>query len=146
MNLTPMVDVVFHLLIFFMLTTSFIRMESMEMSFPSQAEVQKASSSVLRILISGKNHVEMNNKPVSEAEMKNTVKQVLAKNADQSILLLSGEDVNVQRLVSVMDTIYLMGGKNVAVADWQTNKQAKQVPAEAEKAAGTNAKGEAPHA
>lgn len=119
MNLTPMVDVVFQLLIFFMLTTSFISIESMEMSFPKAEDVKAAPQSVFRIFIQDDNHIFLGDKEVTINEMKAQLRLALFKDPERGILLLSGEQVNVQRLISVMDDINLMGGKNVAVADWQ---------------------------
>ena len=119
MNLTPLVDVVFNLLIFFMVTTSFTSIESMEMSFPKAAEVKSAPASVVRVYILDEERLQLGDKEVSMTELKAQMRLALFKDQDQPILVLSGEKVTVQRLVSVMDDIYLMGGRNVSVADWE---------------------------
>ena len=118
MNLTPMVDVVFHLLIFFMLTTEFTSIESIELSFPAQQEVKVAPASVVRIIILSDGRFFLGRQETPLDEIKSKLRLALIEKPDQPILLLSDADVDVQRLVSVMDDVYLMGGKNVAVADW----------------------------
>jgi biopolymer transport protein ExbD len=122
--LTPLVDVVFNLLIFFMLSTSFVRTESLELLLPSKGETAAKTSQLAQVYISEDGQLYLGRKPVVEDELYKNLKDSIARNPDLSIILLSGPGVTVQQLVSTMDTIYLSGGKNLAVANWEPKKKA----------------------
>lgn len=119
-GLTPLIDVVFLLIIFFMLSTSFIKTESMELSFPSGQEVKDTPQEAVRIFVHDDQRLFLNNKEMTIPDLKAQLRLMLFKDAERSILLLSGDKVSVQRLVSIMDDIYLMGGRNVSVAEWKS--------------------------
>lgn len=119
-GLTPLIDVVFLLIIFFMLSTSFIKTESMEMSFPGAQEVKETPSSAIRIFVHDDSRLFLGNDEMSTVDLKTQLRLLLFQDPDRSILVLTGDKVSVQRLVSIMDDVYLMGGRNVSVADWES--------------------------
>lgn len=115
--LTSLIDVVFLLLFFFMMSSSFVRMESMELLLPSAQEVKKEKQAVsVRVIIADENQIFLDGKEVQLKDLRAQLRLLLFENPDRPVLLLSGEKVTVQRMVSIMDDIYLMGGKNVSVA------------------------------
>lgn len=118
-GLTPLIDMVFLLIIFFMLSTSFIKTESMEMSFPGVKEVKETPASAVRIFVHDDERVFLGNDEINEVELKAQLRLLLFKDPDRSVLVLTGEKVSVQRLVAIMDDVYLMGGRNVSVANWK---------------------------
>lgn len=119
-SLTSLIDVVFLLLFFFMLTTSFVRSESMELSFPAAREVKPKGGVAggIQIFIYDDERIFLGLEELPIDDLKAQLRLLLFKEPDKGILLLSAEKVTVQRLVNVMDDIYLMGGKNVSVARW----------------------------
>ncbi len=120
-GLTPLIDVVFLLIIFFMMSTSFVRTESMEMSFPQENATKpaaKAPNKALRVFIVDEKRLFFGETEMTLAGLKAQVRLAVMNDADRSILLLSGPEVSTQRLVSVLDDVYLMGGRNVSVAEW----------------------------
>ena len=130
-GLTPLIDVVFLLIIFFMLSTSFIRTESMELSFPKGTEVEeKKTTDIIRIYIHDDNRLFLGDREMNTTELKAQLRKALFENAERGILLLSGDAVSTQRLVSVMDDIYLMGGSNVSVAEWKPEMGGPRVSAQ----------------
>lgn len=117
-GLTPLIDVVFLLIIFFMLSTSFIKTESMELSFPSGQQVKSTPKSAIRIFVYNDERIFLGENEMTIPDLKTQLRLLLFKDPERSILLLSGAKASVQRLVSVMDDVYLMGGRNVSVAEW----------------------------
>lgn len=118
-GLTSLIDVVFILLFFFMLTTSFVRTESMEISFPTVGEVQEQTAQGgIQIHLLDDNRIFLDQEEMSVQDLKAKLRLMLFEAPERSVLLLSAEKVTVQRLVNVMDDVYLVGGKNVAVAKW----------------------------
>lgn len=121
--LVSLIDVVFQLLIYFMLTTSFTKTESLELLLPPAVEANKKTikqdkEQVLHIYITDVGETFIERKSVSEKEMMDDLRRVFAANPERGVLLLSAKKVSVQLLVRVMDRIYTAGGKNLAVADW----------------------------
>ncbi|MEI6730529.1 MAG: biopolymer transporter ExbD [Pseudomonadota bacterium] len=121
--LVSLIDVVFQLLIYFMLTSSFTRSESLELLLPpavnaaSQA-AKNEDAKTIHIYISDLGETFIEQRSVGEQQMVSELKEMLASNPDNGILVLSASKVSVQVMVRVMDRIYTAGGKNVAVADW----------------------------
>lgn len=135
-GLTPLIDVVFLLIIFFMLSTSFIKTESMEMSFPGAQEVKETPSTAIRIFVHDDSRLFLGNDEMSTVDLKTQLRLLLFQDPDRSILVLTGDKVSVQRLVSIMDDVYLMGGRNVSVADWENGgPKVKPLPEKIEEGA-----------
>ncbi len=140
-GLTSLIDVVFILLFFFMLTTSFVRTESMELTFPRSAEVKEkvAAAGGIQIFLFDDQRIFLGEKEMPIDDLKSELRLMLFNEPDRSILLLSAEKVSVQRLVNVMDDVYLMGGKNVAVAQWDPALGGPDVTVPAEEAEASDA-------
>ena len=117
MNLTALIDIVFHLMVFVMLTTSFVVAESMELSLPSGKAPASASAAlnVLRIEIVSDGSVRVNNQPMTMPQMNSVLADRVGDNPDTKIAILTTPGVSVQQLVAVMDAVYFTGGRNVQV-------------------------------
>jgi biopolymer transport protein ExbD len=121
--LISLIDVVFQLLIYLMLSTSFTRAESLELSLPSNANTVKLAANpedaqTVHIYISDNGETFLENQSIGEKDIPEQLKPLLALDAHRGILILSASKVSVELLVRVMDRIYTAGGKNIAVADW----------------------------
>lgn len=120
--LISLIDVVFQLLIYFMLTTSFTHSESLELALPPSLEAAKAAnpddSQTLHIYISNNGETFLEQKSLGEQEMSQELRAQIAANPERGVLVLSASQVPVGVLVRVMDRIYSAGGKNISVTDW----------------------------
>ena len=118
-NLTPLIDVVFLLIVFFMLSTSFVMSESLELVLPSVAQREEAKSKpkedVMRLLVQPDGAVVYNDEYFSLNEMDTMLNIVLSQHPEQGILILSTDGTNVQQIIAVMDMINLAGGKRVRI-------------------------------
>ena len=117
-QLTSLVDVLVLLVIFFMLTSSFMKSESIELSIPKVDSKVATTKNVIKIFISNNGDLTIGNRPVDAEELHRSLTEIFQANQNQRVLVLSGAKVNVQTLVSVMDVVYQSGGKNMSVADW----------------------------
>ncbi len=114
--LTAMIDVVFILIIFFMLTTSFMRYESMELLLPSAGGGKAANAKdVARIVINNDNSINFGQRRVSEQELNHTLETILTDNPNQRVVVFTDNKVSMQKLVSVMDMVTVAGGKSLYV-------------------------------
>src|SRR4051812_5840457 len=102
LNLTPLVDIILMLVIFFMISTSFVASESMELSLPS-GKADTATAQATRILIQPGGDVEVEGRRMENDGLNAYLAQVLARNSDEKIAIFTTPGVSVQQLVSVMD-------------------------------------------
>lgn len=114
-DLTALVDIVFHLMVFFMLTTSFVISESMELSLPSGTATSVAQSEVTRIIVKQHGGLMLGSADISPDDLQSTLITTLAGNPDSRIVILSTPGVSVQELIAVLDMVYFAGGRNVQV-------------------------------
>lgn len=119
MMLTPLIDVVFLLLIFFMISTSFVKTESMELSLPGGNAPGAEDTNLLRVYVNGDGRLLLNNEPIEEKALNQRLQEIFKKEPARRAVILSAQDVSVQRLVAVMDMIYLGGGRNLSVVEWR---------------------------
>lgn len=115
MNLTSLVDIIFMLVIFFMMTTSFTASESMELSLPSKGAGTIADKDIMKIRIMATGHVTINEIYVDAPTLNDELVEQIARDPDTKIAIISTPGVSVQQLVSLMDLVYLSGGRNVQV-------------------------------
>lgn len=118
LNMTPLIDVIFLLIVFFLLTSKFIVVESISLDLTStnqQDTVIAAQESILiQILPQGKFAISG-----KEGEIK-TIGNYLHKNfgkiVDRSIVLELHDNVLVQDMVTAMDFIKIAGGTEISLA------------------------------
>ena len=115
-NLTPLIDIVFHLMIFVMLTTTFVVSESMELSLPSgHSGASAGEAKVMRIQIAADNSLLVDNQAMTSEALNTALATRLGAEPDYKIAIFTTAGVTVQQLVKVMDMVYLTGGRNVQV-------------------------------
>ena len=115
-DLTPMLDVVFIMLIFFIVTTSFVREAGLEVHRPqaSQAKAQKSSSIMLAIGAQGQ--IFLDRKQVDVERVQATLARLLAEQPEASLVIQADERVPHGKVVRVMDEAKAAGIANIAVA------------------------------
>jgi biopolymer transport protein ExbD len=115
--LTPLIDVVFILIIFFMLTTSFMRIESLELMLPSSGKVTDKKE-VTHIFIRENGDLILGKRDVSPDELSDTLVRLFSQDPSSPVMLLTAEGVTMQQLVAVMDKVTVAGGKSLYVRKW----------------------------
>jgi biopolymer transport protein ExbD len=114
-DLTPMIDMVFILLIFFLVTASFSKMSAVDIERPSGSTNDLQGSISLIISIDAKNGVWLEGDPVDIRKLRSRVK-TLSRAEHTSVVLNADRSVSTGRLIEVLDQVRLAGVDNVAVA------------------------------
>lgn len=114
LNLTALIDIVFHLMVFVMLTTSFVVSESMELSLPA-GKTGVPQPNVMRLQLASDGSVLLDGQYMHMEQMNDALGARLGAQPDTKIAIFTTAGVSVQQLISVMDTVYLTGGRNVQV-------------------------------
>ncbi|MBN2333450.1 MAG: biopolymer transporter ExbD [Deltaproteobacteria bacterium] len=115
-NMAPMLDMVFILLIFFLVTTSFVRESGVEVQRPAAKTVQAEESGSLRLGINQAGQVFAAGRQVDVRSVRAIVERFLAENPDGSVLIVADREAKTGITVRVLDFCRLAGATRVAVA------------------------------
>ena len=115
-NMAPLVDVVFLLLIFFLLTSTLIVQEGIEVDLPgsSTSETTEEAPIVVTITKGGKHF--LNDKEIQFTDLKKALSLLFKHAPEELIILKSDASVPVQSLIDTMDAIKSSGGTNISLA------------------------------
>ena len=115
-NLAPLMDMVFILLIFFIVTTTFVKETGIRVDRPRAAASQSLESKSLRVAITKGGAVYTEGRRVELAELRERIKRFVAREKSPSVILIPDEATSAGRLVEVMDAAKLAGARDLAVA------------------------------
>lgn len=115
-DIAPLIDVVFILLIFFLVTASFVRDTGVQVRRPQAAASQSLEPTSLRISITASGAIYTEGRQLDLSQLAEHVRRAVAKQADMSVIVVPDEAVSAGRLVEVMDAAKIAGAKDVAIA------------------------------
>lgn len=119
-SFTPLIDVVFLLVIFFMLTTGYSKTESLELALPSEGAPQVISGTApMVVVVTDDGRVFLGKEQVPAAHLSERLAPELKEDPGKKIMLISTNNATLQQMVSVMDRIYDAGGHNIAISYWK---------------------------
>ena len=115
-NITPMLDIVFIMLIFFIVTTSFVKETGIEPRQPSaETSVAKPRGNIL-IGINTSGEIWMNKRQVKLSQVRQLVEDSVNENPESSVVVIADEESPTGTLIDVMDQIRLGGVTSISVA------------------------------
>lgn len=115
-NVAPLLDMVFILLIFFVITTNFTRQTGLDVHKPSaQSAVYQGAKTIL-VGISPEGSIHIHGKQMGLDGLGQVISNEVQKQADASVVIIADKGAQVGRAVEVMDVCLLAGVKNVSVA------------------------------
>lgn len=116
-SLTPLINVVFQLLIFFMLATTFSNSQMLTVSTPSQSEAAlPQDANVVEIWLMADGSIRVAEKPVAPEGLKDAVKAALGGRTDLTVSIFAEKGSRTQAFVSAVEAARSAGAKNVATA------------------------------
>jgi len=115
-NVTPMLDIVFIMLIFFIVTTSFIKETGIDPLRPEAESAIKQERGNILIAISHTGQVWMNRRAVGLEQVRALVEEAVAENPESSVVLVTDQAASTGVLIDVMDQVRLGGVSNISVA------------------------------
>lgn len=113
-------DIVFLLLIFFLLSASFIAQPGVKVKLPESETKKEVEKSPITITITRNDDIYLNEKPVVLNELAERLKSVLGEQRDQMVVIKSDRDVSLQSAVHVMDAAKAGGAKKFMIATTST--------------------------
>lgn len=116
-NITPMLDIVFIMLIFFIVTTSFVKEISIDVNRPTKSPIkEQKKSEVISVRISAEGDVFVQNRLVNLDAVRANIETNLALKPQASVVVVSDRDADAGFLVKVIDQSRLAGASNVSLA------------------------------
>ena len=116
-NITPMLDIVFIMLIFFIVTTSFVKEFGVDVSRPSSAPVkEQKQSEIIAIRIDENDQIFVQNRMVDVRAVRANIESGLANKPDASVVVVAHRQADAGLLVRVIDQARVAGAEKVSLA------------------------------
>jgi biopolymer transport protein ExbD len=115
-NLTPMLDVVFIMLIFFIVTASFIKEAGIQVERPDTTTADKQEDAAILIAISANDEIWIDRKETDPRAVRGMIERLHAENPKGSIVIQADEESTNEMLVIVMEAAKQAGVANIAIA------------------------------
>ena len=122
-DIAPLIDVVFILLIFFLVTTTFVRDTGIEVERPEAAYAEALESTAMRISIAPSGAVYTEGRAVTLDELRQSVRAFLAAEPNGAVVVIPDRQLPAGRLIEVMDTAKGAGARDIAVATEQRSER-----------------------
>ena len=120
LDISPLIDVVFILLIFFMVTTTFVKDMKLDLERPGASSGTPASTKSVRIYIDRGERVYVDEVPVRPWMIQSRVREAVQRAAgDTTVLVVTDRGVRADKLIEVVDQCRLAGATNVGVVTEQ---------------------------
>ncbi|KFZ30466.1 biopolymer transporter ExbD [Pseudidiomarina salinarum] len=115
-DMTPMLDVVFIMLIFFIVTASFVKESGIDVNRPEAATaVQKDRANIL-VAISAKGEIWINKRQVDARAVQANIARLYAENPQGSVVIQADRKATTDTLIKVMDAARAAGVYDVSIA------------------------------
>ena len=116
-DLTPLIDVVFILLIFFILSANFQKESTIEVDRPSaSSSTLKSESKILTVSVDRDQNIWFNGQNINLSQLQLQVKAQLTNSQTINAIVNADRSLDTGTLISIIDTLRLSGITNVAIA------------------------------
>jgi biopolymer transport protein ExbD len=115
-DITPMIDMVFILLIFFMVSTTFVKDMKLDLDRPAASSAVTASTKAIRLYIDSSGDTFLDGEPVQVWVIQSRLRDQLKTMTSKAVLVVTDDGVPAGKLVEVVDQARLAGATDVGVA------------------------------
>ena len=115
-NMTPMLDVVFILLIFFIVTASFVKEAGIEVNRPEAATAVKKERANILVAISDKGDIWINKRRIDVRAVQANIERLKAENPQGTVVIQADKKATTDLFIKVMDSARAAGVFDVSIA------------------------------
>ncbi|HSQ41151.1 MAG TPA: biopolymer transporter ExbD [Fibrobacteraceae bacterium] len=115
-DIAPLLDMVFILLIFFVVTSTFTRETGVEVTKPQAQSASTLEKENILIAITREGTIHVNERQVDIAGLKDVLGQIVQRNPDREAVIIADRSSQTGALVQVIDACNLSGVKKVSIA------------------------------
>ena len=115
-DMTPMLDIVFIMLIFFIVTASFVKEAGIDVNRPGAVTAEKKEKASILVAITDKGEIWIDKRPVDVRAVRANIERLRAENPQGSVVIQADKESKNGLLVKVMDAARQAGVENVSLA------------------------------
>jgi biopolymer transport protein ExbD len=116
-NIVPMIDVIFAILTFFIMSTLFLtRSEGLSVNLPQSKSAQAQPKAPITVTIDAQGKLAVNRKPTQLQALNGELRQLVQPNQEALVIVNADKSVNHGQVVSVMDVVRQLPGARLAIA------------------------------
>ena len=116
-NIVPMIDVIFAILTFFIVSTlSLTRSEGLPVNLPKAATAETQRTAQINVTVEPNGEIALNRQPIELNQLEEGVGQLIEPNSEAIVVINADEKVTHGRVVSVMDSLRRVKGAKLAIA------------------------------
>ena len=115
-NITPMLDIVFIMLIFFIVTTSFTKETGATIAKPIAEQAAALRNGTILIGIKSNDDIWMSKRLIELREVRSMVETAKAENPKGSVVIVADKDSRIGTVTQVMDQVRLAGVQGIAIS------------------------------
>ena len=115
-DMTPMLDVVFIMLIFFIVTASFVKEAGIDVNRPDAATAVKKDRANILVAISDKGEIWINKRRIDERAVQANIERLHAENPQGTVVIQADKKATTETLIKVMDAARSAGVFDVSIA------------------------------
>lgn len=116
LNIAPLIDMVFILLIFFLVTTSFVRETGVDVQRPSATTAVSKDRATLLIAVTADDQIYVERSLIDIRALRIHVERALAENPEGSVVIVADRASRTGTAIQVMDACRQAGAEDVAIA------------------------------
>ena len=115
-NITPMLDIVFIMLIFFIVTTSFTKETGAVITKPEAGQAISLRNGTILIGVKPNDDIWMSKRLIELREVRSMVEQARAENPKGSVVIVADKDSRIGTVTQVMDQVKMAGVQGIAIS------------------------------
>ncbi|GAL33487.1 MULTISPECIES: ExbD/TolR family protein [Vibrio] len=115
-DMTPMLDIVFIMLIFFIVTTSFVKEAGIEVSRPSANTAQVVKNGNIMVAIGAAGDVWVDKRRIEVDAVRANIERLKAESPEGAVVIQADQEASAGVVVKVMDQIKMAGVENISIA------------------------------
>jgi len=116
LNMAPLIDMVFILLIFFLVTTSFVRETGIDINRPAASTAVSRQKQNILIGVTKDDRIFMDRREIDLRAIRANVERALAENPEGAVIIVADRDSRTGIAIRVMDACRMAGAENVSLA------------------------------
>ena len=115
-DMTPMLDVVFIMLIFFIVTASFVKEAGIDVNRPDAATAVKKDRANILVAISDTGEIWINKRRIDVRAVQANIERLHAENPQGTVVIQADKKATTETLIKVMDSVRAAGVYDVSIA------------------------------
>ncbi len=116
LNMAPLIDMVFILLIFFLVTTSFVKESGIDVNRPTASTAVSQAKAAILIGIDATNRIYIDHREVDVRAVRANMERALAENPEGAVVVVADQASSTGTAIRVMDGCRMAGAQNVSLA------------------------------